>query len=61
MLEAVELLFHKNVLAPLAVKVAEAPAQIEEEDALILTIGNALTTTIALVELEQLPLLPVTT
>jgi hypothetical protein len=61
MLEEVELLLHKKLVAPLAVNVAEAPAQMEEAEALIFTLGTAFTTTVVLAVLEQpLALIPVT-
>jgi hypothetical protein len=61
MLEKVELLLHKKLEAPLAVKVADSPAQIEVAEALIFTLGKAFTTMVALTVCEQpLALLPVT-
>jgi hypothetical protein len=61
MLDEVELLLHKKLEAPLAVNVAEVPAQIEEAEALIFTLGTAFTTIVALAVLEQpLALIPVT-
>jgi hypothetical protein len=61
MLEEVELLLHRKLDAPLAVKVAEPPAQIEEAEALIFTLGKAFTTTVAFAVLEQpLAFIPIT-
>ena len=62
MLEEVELLLHRKLVAPLAVKVADPPAQIEEAEALIFTLGAAFTTIVALAVLEHpLVFVPVTT
>ena len=60
MLEEVELLFHKKLEAPLAVRVTELPEQMEEAEALIFTLGAALTTIIVFAEPEQPPFIPVT-
>jgi hypothetical protein len=61
MLEEVELLLHRKLEAPLAVKVADSPAQIEVAEALIFTLGAAFTTIVALAVLEHpLALIPVT-
>jgi hypothetical protein len=55
------LLLHKKFVAPLAVKVAEPPAQIEAAEVLIFTLGAAFTTIVALAVLEQPPaFIPVT-
>jgi hypothetical protein len=60
MLEEVELLLHKKLVAPLAVKVAEAPAQMEAAEVLIFTPGTALTAMVTLAVCEQpLELVPV--
>jgi hypothetical protein len=61
MLEEVELLLHKKPEAPLAVNVTESPAQIEEADALIFTLGAVFTTIVVHAEPEHpLALIPVT-
>jgi hypothetical protein len=61
MLEEVELLLHRKLEAPLAVKVADPPAQIEEAEALIFTLGKAFTTTVTFAVFEQpFTLVPVT-
>lgn len=52
---------HEYEPAPTAVSVAELPAQMEEDDALILTLGAALTNTVTDATAEQpLELVPVT-
>jgi hypothetical protein len=62
MLDEVELLPHRKLVAPLAVKVADPPAQIEEAEALIFTLGTAFTTIVAFAVLEHpLVFVPVTT
>ena len=48
MLEVVAPVLHRKLVAPLAVIVAEVPAQIAEGEALTLTVGDALTVTVAL-------------
>ena len=54
-------LLHKKVEAPAAVSVVDAPAQISEDDALMVTAGAALTATDILAVSEQpLALVPVT-
>jgi hypothetical protein len=59
-LEEVEPFPHRKLVAPLAVNVAEAPAQMEEAEALIFTPGAALTFTVTLAILMQpLALVPV--
>ena len=61
MLEEVKLLLHKKLFAPLAVNVAEEPAQMEDAEALIFTLGTALTTIEVLAVFEQpFTLVPVT-
>jgi hypothetical protein len=61
MLEDVELLLHRKLDAPLAVKVAEPPAQTEEAEALIFTLGTAFTTIVTFAVCEHpLALIPVT-
>jgi len=61
MLEEVELLLHRKLVAPLAVKVAEPPAQIEDAEALIFTPGRVLTVMVFKTVAEQpLALVPVT-
>jgi hypothetical protein len=53
--------FHRKVPLPLAVKVADAPAQIVDGDTLTLTLGNGLTNTVTDALAEQpLALVPVT-
>jgi len=60
-LEDVAPLFQTKLDAPVAVNVADPPAQIDEEDALIATLGEALTATVTLETVEQpLALVPVT-
>lgn len=59
--EEVAPLLHRKLVAPEAVSVADAPAQIDEDDALIVTSGDALTATVTLAEAAQpLTLVPVT-
>jgi hypothetical protein len=61
MLEEVEPLLHRKPEAPLAVNVTESPAQIEEADTLIFTLGAAFTTMVVPTEPEHpLALVPVT-
>jgi hypothetical protein len=61
MLDEVELLLHRKLEAPLAVKVADSPAQIEVAEVLILMLGAAFTTTVVLAVFEHpLALIPVT-
>ena len=47
-------------MAPLAVKVDDVPAQIEDGDALAVTFGAALTVTVTDAVLEQPAVVPVT-
>ena len=61
MLEDVSPVLHKKLEAPLAVSVADSPAQISDEDALTLTTGTILTVTVAEAFAEHpLALVPVT-
>ena len=61
MLAAVAPLLHKNEDAPAAVRVVDAPAQIDDDEALAVTLGAALTTMVTLELAEQpLALVPVT-
>ena len=57
-LDEVAPLLHKKPGAPAAVSVADAPAHIADDDALTVTFGAALTTTVTL-ELAEQPLAPV--
>jgi len=53
MLDDVDPLLHKYVEAPLAVRVVDAPAQIELTEALMFTEGAAVTVTATLALLEH--------
>lgn len=53
--------FHEKLEAPVAVSVADAPAQIDEVDVLTERLGDAFTNTVTLEVAEQpLALVPVT-
>jgi hypothetical protein len=61
MLDEVELLLHRKLETPLAVKVTDSPAQIEVAEVLILILGAAFTTIVVLAVLEQpLAFIPIT-
>jgi hypothetical protein len=47
-------------VAPLPVKVALDPAQIEGDEETAVTVGSGITTRLLVVELVQVPLLPMT-